>query len=144
RLRFDRLAVLVALEEPVAGGAEALPDRLRLVAAHRAYSLPVGLQLLDLFRGRAPRGGLRQLFAAGREGLLGAQVPGPLVLALRQVLVATLEVEIARLAEPLPDRLLVAARGGAYGLPFGLQRLYRLGRLDPVGGGSQRLGLLAQ
>ena len=35
RLELDLVAPLVAIEERVAGGAEALPDRFRLVAAHR-------------------------------------------------------------------------------------------------------------
>ena len=48
RLELDLVAPLVAIEERVARGAEALPDRLRLVAADRADGLPLALQAADL------------------------------------------------------------------------------------------------
>ena len=49
-LQLNLVAVLVAIEEPIARGAEALPDRLRLRLPHRTDRLPLGLQLLQLRR----------------------------------------------------------------------------------------------
>ena len=55
-LQFELIAVLVAVEEPIAGGAEAVPDGFGLRLAHRPDRLPLGLQPLDLRRGVLPVG----------------------------------------------------------------------------------------
>src|SRR5262249_32225969 len=70
----ERVAVLVALEERVAGGPETLPHLVRLLAAHRADRLPLRLQAADLGRGRVPlaRGGER--FRTRDQRLLGREV----------------------------------------------------------------------
>ena len=65
-------------------------------------------------------------------------------LRLREILLAPGEEAIAGGAEPLPDRLFLAARDRADGLPFGLQPFDRLGGLHPVGRVGERLGPLAE
>ena len=106
----------------VAGAAEPLPDRLRAALLHRADRLPLGLQPLDLGGGGVPVGRLGERLGLRAERFLPREVVGPDRLALGQIGVAAGEEAIAGAAEPLPDRLLLAARHRADGLPLGLQR----------------------
>ena len=143
-LPVDLVASFVALEEAIAGAAEAVPDRLGAVGSDLAGSLPVGLQLLDLGGGRLPVGRGGQGFGTHAQRLLGLEVSSPFVLAARTVLVAPGEELVAGLAEPLPQSLLLPAPCLADGLPLGLQRLDRLAGLDPVSRTGEGLGLHGQ
>jgi len=51
---------------------------------------------------------------------------------------------IARVTESLPDDARVGARDGSDRLPFGLELLQLVGRLDPVSGVGERFGALAE
>src|SRR5207249_318546 len=143
-LEIDLVAALVALEEAIAGGVEAPPERFGLAATHGAEGLPFGLQPLDRVGGRLPVGGNGEGLRASEERLLALEVPGPLLLALVEIFVAAREEPIARLAETLPQGLLVAARRGLDRLPLRLQALDGLRRPGPFGRGGERFGLLAQ
>ena len=139
---LDLVAPLVAFEERVAGGAEALPDRLRLVPAHGADRLPLGLQPSNLRGGPVPLAGGRELLGARAERLFLREVRRPRFLALGQVGVAAREELVAGVAETLPGRARVVARHGADQLPLVLQLLQLVGRLDPVGRIGERFGAL--
>ena len=119
----DLVAVLVALEEAIARGAEALPDRLGLVLLHRTDRLPLGLQLLDARPRRSPTRSSRRATPPRAERFLPGEVRGPRLLAMLQIVLAAREEAIAGGAEPFPDGLLMSARHRADGLPLGLQRL---------------------
>ena len=136
------VAPLVAFEERVTGGAEALPDGLRLVPAHGADRLPLGLQPSDLRGGPVPLAGGRELLGPGAERFLLREVRRPRFLAFRQVGVASREELVAGVAETLPGRARVVARDGADLLPLVLQLLQLVGGLDPVGRVGERLGAL--
>ena len=109
-MQRHRVAVLEALEEQVARGAELVPDRVRLALLHRADRLPVDLQPLDARRRLLPLGRLRQLLRLGDQRFLALEVLGPVLLALLEIVLAAREELVARGAEALPHRLLVAAR----------------------------------
>src|SRR5262249_29662375 len=78
------------------------------------------------------------------ERLFARQVGGPVLFAALEIFLTTSEKLVARLTESLPDRLLVTARHRADGLPFGLKRLNRGGRLDPITGIAERFGTLEE
>ena len=54
-------------EEPIAGGAEAIPDRLLPAARHRTDRLPLGLQLLDRVGGLNPVASSRRALRPARR-----------------------------------------------------------------------------
>jgi hypothetical protein len=91
RLQIHLIAVLVAIEKRVAGGAEPLPHRVGLRAAHRTDLLPLDLQLPALGGRRFPVGGRRESLGLGAQRFLARQVLGPLVLALLEVVVTRLK-----------------------------------------------------
>ena len=71
------VAVLVAVEEVVAGGAEPLPHRLGPALLDRPDRAPLGLQPLELGGGRLPVGGLPEGLGLLAEGLLLREVVAP-------------------------------------------------------------------
>src|SRR2546428_662856 len=85
-LPVDLVASLVALEEAIAGAAEAVPDRLGAVGSDLAGALPVVLELFDLRGGRLPvdRGG--QGLGTRAQRLLGLEIFRPCILAAQPVL----------------------------------------------------------
>src|SRR4029450_8566537 len=89
-------------------------------------------------------GGLRERLDLGAERVLLREVLGPHRFALREVGVAAREELVTRGAEAFPERLLLPARDRADRLPIGLELLDLVGGLDPVGGGRQRFGPLAE
>ncbi len=128
----------------VAGGAEALPDRVGLALLDRTDRAPLGLELLDLERRLIPVARFGQRLGLRAQRILLREVVVPRGFALREILVAAREEPIARRAEPVPDRLFFSARHRADGFPLGLQLLDRVGGLNPRGRLGLRLGGLAE
>src|SRR5262245_25214420 len=93
----------IALEEAIAGGAEALPEDLRMLAVDRTHGLPVGLQLFELRGGLVPLLGVGHRFGLGDERLLALAVALPLVAARAQVFLAAAEERVAGCVEALPE-----------------------------------------
>ena len=77
-----RVAVLVAVEEAVAGGAEALPDGVGAALLDRADRAPLRLQLLDPGRGLLPVGGRGERLGLLAQRFLLREVLLPLAAAL--------------------------------------------------------------
>src|SRR5262249_3083506 len=91
-------APAAALEEAIAGGAEALPQHLGLVARRWAGALPFGLELLHRRRGRVPVGRVRERLGLLAEHRLLARVLAALAVEPIEVLFSPREEPIARLA----------------------------------------------
>ena len=137
----DLVAVVVALEELVGGGAEARPDRLGLVAAHRPDGLPLGLQPLHLGGRGFPLGRLGQGLGADAQGFLRGEVVGPGLLAVGQVLAA-----LARRTRCRPrgtaarDRDRLPVRRGPSSCQAFCSSWKRAAALRPVGRLGERFG----
>src|SRR6185437_1910203 len=123
RLELDLVAALVAIEEEITCGAEPQPQRFGFGAADRTDGLPLRLQTADLSGAALPLARLGELFGARAQRFLLRLVRGPYFLALREVLVASTEELVARLAEALPHDARVGTRHRADRLPFELQLL---------------------
>ena len=144
----DRLALgeigVAAREEAIAGGAEALPDRLLLAAADRADRLPLGLQLLDLVGGLNPVGRVGERLGALAERDLLREVLGARLGLRREMRLAARPRLVVRRLEAAPQRFALRARhvGGLPPLLLQLAHLLgdRLGILDRL----ERLHLLAE
>src|SRR4029079_1226432 len=80
----------------------------------------------------------------GAQRLFLREIVRPDRLALREVGMPTREEAVARAAEPLPDRLFLAAAHRANRLPVRLQLLDLVGGLNPGGRVRQRLCAFAQ
>src|SRR5204863_10083740 len=100
-LARDVVAQRVAREEPVACGAEALPDRLRPALLDRTDRLPFRLQRADLRGGGIPVGRFGERFRLDAQRFLLREILRPDRLPLREVGVAALKEAIAGGAEAI-------------------------------------------
>ncbi len=137
-LQVDFIAMLEAFEEEIRCSAESLPDRLRLVAAHRADVLPVGLQPANFGSRLVPLGGRGELFGALAQRFLARQIRRPHFFPFGQIRIAPREKAIARLAETLPRGLRLLPWHRSDLLPLDLQLFQLVGGLDPVRGVGDR------
>src|SRR5262249_17488630 len=137
-----------AIEEVVAGGAEALPDVVGLLLWDRADRLPLLLELLDRLAGLLPLRRLLERLDLDAELFLLRQVRAPLFVKLAEVLLRLLVDQIRRGLEARPQRLVLLLRRRARRLPTRLQILQQRGGatlvLDLVQHGGERLGFLAE
>jgi len=143
-LQLNLIAVLVAIEEPIAGGTEALPDSFRLRFPDWTDLLPLGLKLFQRRCGLIPIRRICDFFRRDAEGFLASQVGRPFFLPVLQIFLTTGEELIAGTAEALPDSFFVSPRDRTNGLPLRLQCLNLARGLHPVGRSGQRLDPLAQ
>ena len=140
----DLVTLRIAEEEAVARATESLPDRFGSRLLDGTDRLPLALQPPDLGDRRLPVGRIGERFGARAELFLLHKVLRPYGLALGEIGVAPREEAIAGDPEPLPDGLLLPSRDGANRLPFGLQLLDVLGRLNPSGRVGERFGALGE
>src|SRR5262245_15938744 len=125
------MPVVVALEELVGGGAEAVPDFVGLVAADGADRLPLGLPALHLAGGGIPLHRLGEDLGALAERFLLRHVLGPRLLAGGQILAAAREERVRGGAESLAELADGVARRRAQVLPRLLQLLESRGGAAP-------------
>ena len=108
---FFAIEVFVAPgEEPIAGGAEAVPDRLLPAARHRPDRLPLGLQLLDLLGGLNPARRLGERLRLLAQGGLLREVGAALFGLRGEVRFAARPDLVVRRLEAPPQRIGLRAR----------------------------------
>src|SRR5205807_1511272 len=128
-----------AVVDQIAGGAEALPHRVRLIFRRRADGLPLGLHLPDLGERGLDVVGLLERLDLLAEQLLLLEVAGALLVELVEVGLARVEEAIAGGAEAVPVGLLALLARRANLLPGRLQPLELVRRVLPVDA-LERLG----
>ena len=140
----DVVAAGIAREEPIAGAAEALPDRLGPALLDRADRLPLGLQAPELRRRVVPVRRLGQRFGLRAQRFLLRQVLGPRRLARGEILVAP----VKKRSQAVRKRSQIAfsrpRETGPMVFHSACSCLHRLGGLNPARGVGERLGLLAE
>src|SRR3569623_1671333 len=130
---------LAALEEPIARGAEPLPQLVTLLARQVTGVLPLRLQLLEPVGGRGPGGRRGELLGRGEQRFLRLRHALELLgidgaLALHAVVD-----RVADLLELIPQLLAAALRHRADLFPQRLQRAEPVVEVGNVLGGEQLL-----
>src|SRR5262249_27799884 len=105
-----REIVVSPSEEPIASGAEALPDGFSLTLRDRADRLPIRLKRFDLFGRLNPARRTTQRFGALAERGLAREILGTPLRVRGEVRLAARPDDVMRGFETLPEQLTLRSR----------------------------------